>query len=234
MFSELTYSYGRVRALTTASGSVPTVGRTLLLGENGAGKSTLLKVLSGATRPSSGRISIGGRSLDERRRRQLVALMPQQIVPVPGLTVLEQVTYASWVGGCSSAEAARRASEATGQVAMDELAGRPATQLSGGQLRRLGVAEALARPGQMVLLDEPTAGLDPKQRARFRTLISELTVPCLLSTHQVDDASDMYEHVIVLHQGTVAYQGEMVDFLRRGAGPRPAESAFLSTIGDSR
>lgn len=148
-------------------------GRTVLLGPNGAGKSTLLALLADSLQPQKGYVETGTglsprtwRGRREFRRR--VAWLPQQVAPFPGLTVREHVAYAGWLKGLSRRDAWRRSTAALEDVDLASLAGRRATQLSGGQTRRMGIAGALVHEAEAILLDEPTAGLDPVADLRDR------------------------------------------------------------------
>lgn len=214
--------------------SPPGRGRTLLLGRNGAGKTTTLRVASGALRPGGGRVLLDGQVVSSPRLRRMVALMPQAISSVPGLSVIDQVAFAGWLGGLSERDARKSAAQALAQVDLVELRDRSASRLSGGELRRVGLAEVLVRPSGVLLLDEPTAGLDPAQRARFRGLLLQIERPIIVSTHQLDDVDTTFDHVAVIDAGTVIFTGTMEAFLDVGEGSqeaRRAEGAFLRLVG---
>jgi ABC-2 type transport system ATP-binding protein len=190
---------------------------TLLLGPNGAGKSTLLKLLSGYDRPRRGTISLDG----DKSRAALfshVGWMPQTVRPARGLTALEQLEYAAWVAGLDRAEARTIAAESLELVKLSGKAKTRATDLSGGQLRRLGLAQALLRRAPVLLLDEPTAGLDPAQALNFRHLLNGLDCPggIVVSTHQVGDLADDVDRVAVLADGTIRFDGTVDEFLEYG------------------
>ncbi|WP_131738597.1 ATP-binding cassette domain-containing protein [Actinomadura roseirufa] len=210
-------------------------GRTVLLGPNGAGKSTLLGLAASLHFPSAGAVAYKG--LDPRRRRdrasyrRLVGWMPQDIRPVPGLTVREQIGYAGWLKGMSRREAWRRSADALDAVALGPLAGRRCGQLSGGQLRRVGLAQALVHDAEVILLDEPTAGLDPGQRERFRQVVTRLGGRHLVvSTHQTEDLGDLYESVVVLDGGTVKYAGSTAEFLALSGDRVPSAEASYALL----
>ncbi|MEU6605699.1 ATP-binding cassette domain-containing protein [Streptomyces shenzhenensis] len=215
-------------------------GCVVLLGPNGAGKSTLLALLASALRPRAGSVTLG--DLDTRRRRDLkryrrqVGWLPQQVTPVPGLRVREQAAYAGWLKGLSRRDAWDRSLEAIERVGLRELAERSAAQLSGGQLRRLGIAQTLVHSARVVLMDEPTAGLDPTQRKVFRTLLDDLKdqASFVVSTHQTEDLADSYDSVVLLDQGHILFQGSTASFLDLAPGEvareRRAEAAYAGLV----
>lgn len=203
-------------------------GRTVLLGPNGAGKTTLLGLLTGLLVPRRGRVCLtGGQSARGRWARRHVGHLPQSVTPVRGLTVVEQIAFAGWLKGMRRAQAAAAASEWVMRLDLDDVARRPASALSGGQRRRMGLASALVHAPDIAILDEPTAGLDPAQRWKFRELLSELasSIPSwIVSTHDVEDLSENYDHCVVLGRdpwsGTPAELAGLV-----AAGPRRYERA---------
>ncbi|MGH3311433.1 MAG: ATP-binding cassette domain-containing protein [Streptomyces sp.] len=194
-------------------------GCTVLLGPNGAGKSTTLSLGASVLLPRSGHVALGlldsARRRDRRNYRRKVGWLPQDVAPVPGLTVREQVAYAGWVKGLSRRDSWDRAAAALGRVGLADLSGRRSNQLSGGQMRRLGIAQCLVHNADVLLLDEPTAGLDPIQRGVFRDLLAELStsVDFVVSTHQTEDLADMYDTVIVMDRGEAVFRGNIRDFL---------------------
>ncbi|MHB8959189.1 MAG: ATP-binding cassette domain-containing protein [Candidatus Limnocylindrales bacterium] len=213
-------------------------GRTVLLGPNGAGKSTLLGLGATALAPVAGSVSAGGCSSATRRGRaglrRAVGWMPQQVRPISGLTCREQVAYAGWLKGAPRGSAWESALDALDRVDLRPEAGRRATQVSGGQLRRLGLAQALVHRADVLLLDEPTAGLDPNQRARFREVLREVsaTTPVLVSTHQVDDLTDLFDTVVVMDHGRIRFEGTPAEFtaLAPAGSARPAEAAYGTLV----
>ncbi|MGW2558177.1 ATP-binding cassette domain-containing protein [Streptomyces sp. NPDC001514] len=239
-FTECSFAYrAGVPVLDGLTLEFPT-GCTVLLGPNGAGKSTLLSLGASVLTPASGRVQLGRLTSTERRHRsdyrRRVGWLPQNVKPVPSLTVREQAAYAGWLKGLSKSEAWERSARALDQVRLTELAKRRSHELSGGQMRRLGIAQSLIHDAQVVLLDEPTAGLDPVQRGVFRELVAELSesVNFVVSTHQTEDLADIYESVIVFDQGQVAFQGRVRDFFARAPEGVPlerrAESAYRGLV----
>ncbi|MGW4651235.1 ATP-binding cassette domain-containing protein [Kitasatospora sp. NPDC004289] len=215
-------------------------GCSVLLGPNGAGKSTLLGLVASALTPASGQVSLDGldtsRAKDRKEYRRRVGWLPQQVRPVPGLQVREQAAYAGWLKGLSRGEAWEKSARALEQVGLSSLADRRSSELSGGQLRRLGIAQTLVHQAELVLLDEPTAGLDPVQRGVFRELIAELRhlTSFVVSTHQTEDLAEIYDEVVLLDRGQVRHQGPIDSFLALAPGgasaERRAESAYATIV----
>lgn len=218
-------------------------GRTVLLGPNGAGKSTLLSLGADALRPAQGRITF--RSLNTARRsdraayRRAVGWMPQDVRAVPGLTAQEQVAYAAWLKGLGRRQAWRAAANALKRVGLEDLADRKTSTLSGGQVRRVGLAQVLVHDAEVLLLDEPTVGLDPAQRARFREILAALSLdrPVVVSTHQVDDLTELFNTVVVLEDGAIRFAGPVpvfMDLAPSTVTTQRAEAAYAQVISGER
>jgi ABC-type multidrug transport system ATPase subunit len=181
-------------------------------------------------------VALGGTDSRERAYRKLVSWMPQHITAMASLTVREQVAYTGWLKGMNRADAWRQALRALDLVQLRDLAGTRATRVSGGQLRRVGVASALVHDARVLLLDEPTAGMDPTQRRVFRDLLGEAAasggISVLMSTHDVADLVDDADHVAVLNDGTIRYEGSTHGFLAEAPadapGGRRAEAAYTA------
>ncbi|MCG8350141.1 MAG: ATP-binding cassette domain-containing protein [Chloroflexales bacterium] len=243
-FDQLTFRYPRTRrpVLHDLSWEAPP-GRTVLLGPNGAGKSTLLALGADALRPTAGQIRY--RALNPARRadraayRRAVGWMPQHIRAVPGLTAQEQVAYAAWLKGLRQRQAWTAAAQALDWVSLTDVMNRKTSALSGGQLRRVGLAQVLVHAAEVLLLDEPTVGLDPAQRARFRDLLAALPSdqPVVVSTHQVDDLSTLFDTVVVMDQGLITFRGSVAAFLDLAAAApdeRRAEAAYAQLVTEER
>lgn len=237
-----TYAYGRRKApvLHNLSYRLPT-GLTVLLGPNGAGKSTLLKLAASVTRPRSGAVTLDSTPSHATSYRRDVAYMPQNITAMPSLTAREYVAYVGWLKGMKRDYAWKQARRALARVELTDHSDTRTSRLSGGQLRRVGVAGALVHGARVLLLDEPTAGMDPRQRRVFRDLIGSLTstVDILLSTHDVADLAEESDHVTVLDQGRIIFTGPTSAFLAHapaGSAPgRTAEAAYTAlSEADSR
>ncbi|AWK09023.1 ABC transporter [Streptomyces spongiicola] len=236
-FASCTFGYRRRRepVLKDFSYRLPP-GLTVLLGPNGAGKSTLLRLGASVARPRSGTVRLGdirGGTADFRRH---VAWMPQDIAPMPTLTAREYVAYVGWLKGMSRADAWHHARRALARVDMVKKASAKSSELSGGQLRRVGVAAALVHEARVLLLDEPTAGMDPHQRRVFRDVLTGLSdeVRVLLSTHDVQDLAEEADHVTVLHGGRILHDGRTETFFAHTpAGTlqgRAAEGAYTALL----
>lgn len=214
--SEVGFSYSCLRqrwVFRAFSWEVPPGKTTLLIGPNGAGKSTLLRLLSGYERPSEGTVTFCGN--DQRNELYAnVGWMPQNIQAAPGLRAQEQIEYASWAAGASRLEARRLAAQAIDLVDLGEQSAERADQLSGGQVRRLGLAQAYVRHAPVLLLDEPTAGLDPAQSQNFLRILRSLKCPggIVVSSHQVLDLADHVDQVAVLDSGEMRFQGSSQQF----------------------
>jgi len=204
-------------------------GRTVLLGPNGAGKTTLLKAIAGIV-GFDGALAIDGRSLATGRRRpasfrRRVGWLPQHVTAFPGLSVREHVAYVAWLKGMPMRAAwpeAARALEAVGLGSrLDENAGR----LSGGQTRRLGIAGVLVHDPAYLLLDEPTAGLDPRERDRLVGILRQIEAEraVLVSTHDSDALIEKGVQVHVLAEGSTRFVGAFDAFIAGHTGVTPAD-----------
>jgi ABC-2 type transport system ATP-binding protein len=206
-------SYGGVAALAELDLELGP-GITGLLGPNGAGKTTLIRILATLLSPSAGRVGVNGwwtsdlRDRVEIRRR--LGYLPQDLGLYPRFTVFEFVDYLALLKELDDpAERHRRVRAALAAVELEDLARRKIRTLSGGMRRRVGIAQAIVADPLLLLLDEPTTGLDPEQRMRFRQLIAGIgeqrTV--VLSTHLVEDVAAVCTQVVVLWQGRVRFHG---------------------------
>ncbi|MFF7386820.1 ATP-binding cassette domain-containing protein [Streptomyces griseoluteus] len=213
-------------------------GRTVFLGPNGAGKSTVLSLAASVLLPHSGTVAYGrrrtGRRGDLAEYRRRIAWLPQRIESVPRLTAREQVAYVGWLKGMNRRDAWDASLGALQRVELADFADRKVHRLSGGQQRRVGVAQSLVHQAEVLLLDEPTAGMDPRQRRVFHEILAGLDQHVLLSTHDVADLEDTYDHVVVLNGGTVRFAGAVREFHAMappGTAPgRLAEAAYYQTV----
>jgi ABC-2 type transport system ATP-binding protein len=209
-FEDVSYSYGRKQALIDLSWTV-SAGITGLVGPNGAGKSTMLALLVGLRKPKSGRITVDG--TDGSRGR--VGYLPQRFSLVPSMTVRNTVAYSAWLNGLDRRAAGDAADRALELVDMTDRADVAVRTLSGGLRQRAGIAAAVAHEPRIVVLDEPTVGLDPGQRVRIRRVIERIgqdrTV--VLSTHLVEDVVSLCSIVSVLDVGTLRFHGPLTELV---------------------
>ena len=196
-----------------------------LLGPNGAGKTTLLRLLATALPPSRGQVSVLGLDPEvpaERTgiRRQL-GYQPQEVGFPRGFTAFAYVDYIAllkeWTEPDARHAEVRRALD---QVGLSDVATKRIRAMSGGQRRRVCLAQALLGSPPVLILDEPTTGVDPEQRVTLRTVLAEVarTSIVVLSTHQTDDVAALCERVIVLDRGLVRYDGQVTELVRQAAG----------------
>lgn len=191
-----------------------------LLGHNGAGKTTLMKQIATISKPTSGSISVCG--FDTQRQgnevRRMIGYLPQELNMYPTLSVRDFVSYMAELKGVKSR---KKVMEVLEQVDMASFASRRISQLSGGMKRRVGIAQALFGDPHILIVDEPTAGLDPEERVRFRGVLSRFAKDgkcVLLSTHIVEDVYQLCEQLAVLRKGTLFFNGSADDLLSRVAG----------------
>ncbi|MFC8368831.1 ATP-binding cassette domain-containing protein [Streptomyces sp. NPDC057238] len=191
-----------------------------LLGHNGAGKTTLMSLVAGLLRPDAGEIEVLGHSVTRhpRRARRELGLAPQELGIYPPLTVRQNLQFFAELAGLRGKEARRRTEEVAEPLALTGLMDRPASRLSGGQQRRVHTAMALIHRPRLVLLDEPTAGVDVETRARLvahvRELAAQGTAVCY-STHYLPEIEDLAADVAVLHRGRVIARGSVDELVRR-------------------
>lgn len=238
--SDLDLTRGRRRVLQGLSLAIPK-GTTALVGVNGAGKTTLMNVLAGALRPSAGSVLIAGHDPYARRSRRRaltsVALMPQNVSFPRTMTAHDVVTHLGWLRGLSGSVAARRADDALGAVGLGDRRTTRIGHLSGGMKRRVALAQALVAEPEVLLLDEPSTGLDPEQRIVMVDLLKSLSATTLLSSHVMEDVTAVADRVIVLHEGTARFQGTLTEL--KCLAPdgtdahRAVEAGFIAAISGS-
>jgi ABC-2 type transport system ATP-binding protein len=223
--SGLTKTYrGRVAALDGVDLVVPT-GMFGLLGANGAGKTTLMRILAGLMRPTTGRVTVGGHDIGTGAGRTAVqrtlGYLPQDLGVYPDLTARQFLDYIALLKGMDERTVRRRrVAELLEVVALTADADRRLRGFSGGMRQRVGIAQALLADPQLLIVDEPTAGLDPEERIRFRTLLSQFAGQrtVLLSTHIVDDIAQTCREVAVLAKGRLIFRGTVDELTGRAAG----------------
>ena len=184
-------------------------GVTGLLGANGAGKTTLMRMICGILNPTSGTVVLDGIDVKSEDYRALLGYLPQDFGYYPGFTGREFLLYMAALKGLDKSAAHRRADELLATVGLTEQARKKIKTYSGGMKQRLGIAQALLNDPRLIVLDEPTAGLDPKERVRFRNLIAALGKEniVLLSTHIVSDVEHIADRILMMREGQIIYDG---------------------------
>jgi ABC-type multidrug transport system ATPase subunit len=176
-----------------------------LLGPNGAGKSTLMRILATITRPTTGRVAWNGADLVRTPEavREVLGYLPQDFGVYPNLNAVEFLEYIAAIKGLDGRAARRRIDELLQLVNLTEAARRPLGGYSGGMKQRVGIAQALLNDPELLIVDEPTVGLDPEERVRFRNLLSDLSGQRLviLSTHIVSDVGATASEIAIINQG---------------------------------
>lgn len=184
-----------------------------LLGENGAGKTTLMRMICGILKPTSGSISFDGMDVSEEAYRASLGYLPQDFGYYPEFTGQDFLMYMAALKGLSKPQAKKKAAELLQLVSLEDVAKNKTKTYSGGMKQRLGIAQALLGQPKMLVLDEPTAGLDPKERVRFRDLIKDLGKESivLLSTHIVSDIEHIADIVLIMRGGQLIWQDRWDD-----------------------
>ncbi|MDE6388386.1 MAG: ABC transporter ATP-binding protein [Lachnospiraceae bacterium] len=181
-----------------------------LLGANGAGKTTLMRMISGILKPTGGTISYDGIDVSEEAYRAILGYLPQDFGYYPEFSATEFLLYLAALKGIPKAQAKRKAKELLELVSLQDVGHKKVKTFSGGMKQRLGIAQALLNEPKLLVLDEPTAGLDPKERVRFRELIESLGRDSivLLSTHIVSDIEHIADEILMMKDGQLIYQGK--------------------------
>ncbi|MBI5822975.1 MAG: ABC transporter ATP-binding protein [Chloroflexi bacterium] len=208
-------SYGKNWALQKVSFTIGG-GITALLGPNGAGKTTLLNILATLVQPTRGHVSIGGLDIQHKRQeiRRLLGFLPQEFGLYDSLTAYEFLDYMGLLKGIEHRK--QCAHQALEQVGLESYAKRRIGTFSGGMRQRLGLAQALLNRPPILIVDEPTVGLDPAERTRFRQLLIQMGTAhtVILSTHLVEDVLLTAGRVIVLNTGQIRYDGKISEMVK--------------------
>lgn len=189
-----------------------------LLGANGAGKTSLMRMICGVTKPTSGTIDYNGQPitlLDEQYRQDL-GYLPQNFGYYPDFSAKQFMYYVAALKGISPQEAKNKTAELLSLVGLTDVANRKIKTYSGGMKQRLGIAQAVLNDPKILVLDEPTAGLDPKERIRFRNLISDLSKEriVILSTHIVSDIEYIADTILMMKNGSIILEKSNEDVLK--------------------
>lgn len=217
-FDGLVKNYDTVKALKGVSFTL-TPGVNGLLGPNGAGKSTMMNILSGNLSQTAGRITFNGediRNMGKEFRKRL-GYMPQQQALYPGFTAAQFLGYMATLRGMGKAEATDAVHRVLRQVELEDVALRRIKTFSGGMKQRLLIAQAILADPDVLVLDEPTAGLDPKQRIAIRNLIASLAERkiVIVSTHVVSDIAGIAKEILLLKQGELISQLPPAELIRQ-------------------
>ncbi len=195
-----------------------------LLGPNGAGKSTLMRILVTLMKPTSGKVTVNDLNLAKNRKeiRSMLGYLPQDFSFFSKLKTYEFLDYAARLSGMKNGAARRTAvDQMLEEVGLFEARDRNANKLSGGMKRRLGIAQALINNPKIIVVDEPTTGLDPEERIRFRNLLSTISthdVIIILSTHIVGDISSTCDNMALLNNGQLAFAGSPEELVKEAEG----------------
>lgn len=181
-----------------------------LLGANGAGKTTLMRMICGILKPTSGTITFDGMDVTEERYRSILGYLPQDFGYYPEFNAEDFLLYIAALKGIPKIQAKKRAKELLEMVSLQDVKQKKIKTFSGGMKQRLGIAQALLNHPKLLILDEPTAGLDPRERVRFRNLIETIGKDSivLLSTHIVSDIEHIANEVLMMRDGQLMYHGK--------------------------
>ena len=186
-----------------------------LLGANGAGKTTLMRLICGVQRPDSGKVMVNGKNIEKigERYRGILGYLPQDFGCYPDFKAVDFLMYVSALKGLDEKTARKRSKNLLEMTGLSDDGGKRIRTFSGGMKQRLGIAQAMLNDPSILILDEPTAGLDPKERVRFRNIISAFSKDriVILSTHIVSDVEFTAENIIMMKKGRVVHFGSPQD-----------------------
>jgi ABC-type multidrug transport system ATPase subunit len=242
--TDLTRRFGRTTAVSEVTLDVGP-GVFGLLGPNGAGKTSLLRMMATVIPPTSGRLRLLGRDprsyAPRREIRRRLGYLPQSLGYYPGFTVADFVEYFALLKDMPPGRVPTAVATAIEQVGLGDRARAKLRTLSGGMLRRAGIAQAIVNDPDLLLLDEPTAGLDPEQRVAFRSLLREfgLRATVIVSTHLVEDVGAACTQVALMEQGRIVFDGTPAELTARGegsgaAGDAPLERGYSAVLAAAR
>ena len=241
--TDLTRRFGRNQAVAGVSLQAGP-GVFGLLGPNGAGKTTLLRMMATVIPPTTGRLRLLDRDPGaygpRREVRRRLGYLPQNLGYYPGFTVAEFVEYFALLKEMPAARVPAAVATAVERVDLGGRAKAKLRTLSGGMLRRVGIAQAIVNEPELLLLDEPTAGLDPEQRVHFRALLRELgqRATVVVSTHLVEDVGAACSQVALMDHGKVVFDGTPGELTARGTehgtGDAPLERGYTAVLAAAR
>jgi ABC-2 type transport system ATP-binding protein len=239
----LAQRFGRTRVIEGLDLEVGT-GVFGLLGPNGAGKTTLLRTLATVMEPDEGTVRLLGfdpsNAKERRELRRRLGYLPQTLGYYPNFTVAEFVEYFALLKEVPTPKINQAVAQAIEQVGLSDRARSKLKSLSGGMVRRVGIAQAIVNQPTLLLLDEPTAGLDPEQRVSFRALLREIgaTGTVVVSTHLVEDVGAACTEVALMDRGRIVFRGNPGELVERGvdfaAGDSPLERGYGAVLSEAR
>lgn len=187
-----------------------------LLGANGAGKTTLMRMLCGVLKPTSGEIKFNGIDVSEENYRDALGYLPQDFGYYPEFSAYNFLLYVASLKGLTKNRAKEKSTELLELVSLSDVKNKKIKTFSGGMKQRLGIAQAMLNNPKILILDEPTAGLDPKERVRFRNLISQLGADriVLLSTHIVSDIENIATTILMMKDGQLIHSGGLEEIIK--------------------
>jgi ABC-type multidrug transport system ATPase subunit len=242
--TDLTRRFGRTQAVAGVDLEAGP-GVFGLLGPNGAGKTSLLRMMATVIGPTSGRLRLLGRdpgSYGPRREiRRRLGYLPQNLGYYPSFTVVEFVEYFALLKEMPPKRVPAAVASAVERVGLGDSARKKLRTLSGGMLRRVGIAQAIVNEPELLLLDEPTAGLDPEQRVAFRALLREIggRATVVVSTHLVEDVGAACTEVAMMNAGKIVFRGTPDELTARAegaaaAGDAPLERGYSAVLAEAR
>ena len=217
---DLSKNFGKKQALNHVNLEIGP-GMFGLLGPNGAGKTTLMKVLTTLTRKSGGEVKLCGIPVEQCRKiREIIGYLPQDFSMYGNMGAYEGLDYLAVLSGMSKKERAKKVPEMLEKVNLGDQHKTKIRAMSGGMKRRLGIAQAIIHDPKIIVVDEPTAGLDPEERVRFRNLLCEIARDriVILSTHIVGDIEATCENIAVLNCGEILFRGTVSGLLEAVKG----------------
>lgn len=216
----LSKNYGKKQALSNVSLTIEK-GMFGLLGPNGAGKTTLMKILASLLEKTEGEITVCGIPIEQSQKiRNITGYLPQDFSMYGSMSIYEALDYLAVLSGMQGKQRKQKVLEMLEKVNLLEQKHMKVKAMSGGMKRRLGIAQAIIHDPKVIIVDEPTAGLDPEERVRFRNLLCEIAKDrvVLLSTHIVGDIEATCENIAVLNRGEVIFYGTVTELLEKVKG----------------